>query len=113
MPRTVRCATRNCRRFTHPGVRRTGTGVNGQELADGRYCWRCRARQSAEYRLTPRQQRLLEMAKADGKLHIITWPQTTCRSVSILARRGLVYIRGRYDVYATAKGREALRRAQR
>lgn len=35
---------RGCPRKIREGLTRPGKGVDGQELADGRYCWRCRAR---------------------------------------------------------------------
>jgi hypothetical protein len=42
-----KCAVMGCPHHVREGLRRFGTGVDGQELADGRFCWRCRARQAA------------------------------------------------------------------
>ncbi len=39
------CATRGCRTRIREGLRRSGYGANGQPLADGVFCARCRARQ--------------------------------------------------------------------
>ena len=41
-----KCSVIKCTNMVREGLRRSGTGVDGQELADGRTCWRCRARQS-------------------------------------------------------------------
>lgn len=41
-----KCAVIKCPNMVREGLRRFGPGVDGQELADGRTCWRCRARQS-------------------------------------------------------------------
>lgn len=45
-----KCSTIKCPHHVREGLRRTGTGVDGQELADGRFCWRCRARHAARER---------------------------------------------------------------
>jgi hypothetical protein len=45
-----KCATIKCQRSVREGLRRYGTGVDGQELADGRFCWRCRARHERDER---------------------------------------------------------------
>lgn len=45
-----KCATIKCQRQVREGLRRHGAGVDGQELADGRFCWRCRARQASNER---------------------------------------------------------------
>jgi len=50
-----KCATIKCSHYVREGLRRSGTGVDGQELADGRFCWRCRARHSAEDRKAERR----------------------------------------------------------
>jgi hypothetical protein len=42
-----KCATIKCTHHVREGLRRLGTGVDGQELADGRFCWRCRSRHAA------------------------------------------------------------------
>jgi hypothetical protein len=39
-----KCSTIKCPHHVREGLRRNGIGVDGQELADGRFCWRCRAR---------------------------------------------------------------------
>ena len=39
----AKCAVISCSHHVRQGLRRGGTGVDGQELADGRFCWRCRA----------------------------------------------------------------------
>ena len=49
-----KCATIKCQRFVREGLRRYGTGVDGQELADGRFCWRCRARHGRDERSSKR-----------------------------------------------------------
>ena len=41
-----KCGVQGCKHRIREGLRRFGTGVNGQELADGWFCWRCRARQA-------------------------------------------------------------------
>lgn len=52
-----KCATLKCSYHVREGLRRTGTGVDGQGLADGRFCWRCRARHAAEDRRDTRASR--------------------------------------------------------
>jgi len=54
-----KCATIKCQHHVREGLRRFGTGVDGQELADGLFCWRCRARHAvnerADIRRDPRK----------------------------------------------------------
>jgi hypothetical protein len=50
-----KCGTIKCPHYVREGLRRMGTGVDGQELADGRFCWRCRARHSREDRKDTRR----------------------------------------------------------
>lgn len=40
------CATIKCDMRIREGLRRHGTGISGQDLADGRFCWKCRRRQA-------------------------------------------------------------------
>jgi hypothetical protein len=51
-----KCATVKCPHHVREGLRRMGTGVDGQELADGRFCWRCRARHGREERSDRRRE---------------------------------------------------------
>jgi hypothetical protein len=50
-----KCASIKCQHHVREGLRRGGTGVDGQELADGHFCWRCRARHAANERRDDRQ----------------------------------------------------------
>lgn len=50
-----KCATIKCPYHVREGLRRYGTGGDGQELADGRFCWRCRARHAANERTDARR----------------------------------------------------------
>jgi hypothetical protein len=50
-----KCATIKCSRQVREGLRRDGAGVDGQELADGRFCWRCRARHASNERADARR----------------------------------------------------------
>jgi hypothetical protein len=50
-----KCATIKCQHYVREGLRRFGTGVDGQELADGRFCWRCRARHASRVRVDRRR----------------------------------------------------------
>jgi hypothetical protein len=50
-----KCSTIKCQHHVREGLRRMGTGVDGQELADGRFCWRCRARHAVEDRKDTRR----------------------------------------------------------
>lgn len=50
-----KCATIKCPRQVREGLRRSGTGVDGQELADGRFCWRCRAKHASNERADVRR----------------------------------------------------------
>lgn len=50
-----KCSTIGCPHYVREGLRRMGTGVDGQELADGRTCWRCRARHAAADRRDDRR----------------------------------------------------------
>jgi hypothetical protein len=50
-----KCSTIKCPYYVREGLRRMGAGVDGQELADGRFCWRCRARHAAEDRKDARR----------------------------------------------------------
>jgi hypothetical protein len=50
-----KCSTIKCPHYVREGLRRFGTGVDGQELADGRFCWRCRARHAASERSDARR----------------------------------------------------------
>ena len=45
-----RCCVNGCPHMVREGLRRIGLvrGCDGQELADGLTCWRCRARQARE-----------------------------------------------------------------
>lgn len=45
-----RCCVYGCKNMVREGLRRSGLvkGCDGQELADGQTCWRCRARQARE-----------------------------------------------------------------
>lgn len=38
------CLTRSCPHDVREGLVRAGKGVDGQPLADGSFCWRCRAK---------------------------------------------------------------------
>lgn len=38
------CHMPGCKHSVRTGLRRYGKGTAGQPLADGEYCWRCRAR---------------------------------------------------------------------
>lgn len=40
------CATSQCPTRIREGLRRQGEGADGQPLADGRFCWKCRAKQT-------------------------------------------------------------------
>jgi len=40
----VKCRTIDCPYNVREGLRRSGYSPTGVELADGRFCWRCRAR---------------------------------------------------------------------
>lgn len=42
-----KCTVTDCQHWLREGLRRYGSGVDGQELADGITCWRCRAKQAA------------------------------------------------------------------
>jgi hypothetical protein len=50
-----KCGTMGCPHHVREGLRRDGTGIDGQELADGRFCWRCRARHAADDRKDERR----------------------------------------------------------
>jgi len=50
-----KCAVMGCMHHVREGLQRSGTGVDGQELADGRICWRCRARHAAADRRDDRR----------------------------------------------------------
>jgi hypothetical protein len=50
-----KCSTIKCQNHVREGLRRMGTGVDGQELADGRFCWRCRARHAVAERKVDRR----------------------------------------------------------
>ena len=50
-----KCSTIGCQHHVREGLRRFGTGVDGQELADGRFCWRCRARHASNERTDERR----------------------------------------------------------
>lgn len=50
-----KCATIKCQRQVREGLRRFGSGVDGQELADGLFCWRCRARHASKERADTRR----------------------------------------------------------
>lgn len=54
----VNCRTRECEHQVREGLRRPSyeRGSDGQELADGEHCWRCRRRQAVGSRpAQPRQ----------------------------------------------------------
>jgi hypothetical protein len=40
------CRVIGCRNMVREGLRRTGVGIDGQALADGETCSRCRAKQA-------------------------------------------------------------------
>ena len=42
----AKCRRIGCTMQIRVGLRRYGIGVNGQPLADGLFCWKCRARQA-------------------------------------------------------------------
>lgn len=44
------CVVIGCTNRIRQGLRRFGEGVDGQDLADGRTCWRCRAKQARKDR---------------------------------------------------------------
>lgn len=48
----VPCIVSGCENMVREGLKRSGlvNGVDGQELADGKTCWRCRAKQARENR---------------------------------------------------------------
>ncbi len=50
-----KCSTIKCPYYVREGLWRSGTGVDGQELADGRFCWRCRARHASNDRADVRR----------------------------------------------------------
>jgi hypothetical protein len=58
-----KCSTIKCQHLVREGLRRYGTGVDGQELADGRFCWRCRARHGRDER---RDDRRSQTTKKEG-----------------------------------------------
>ena len=46
----VPCMVRSCPHYVREGLRRGygAKGVDGQQLADGETCWRCRAKQARQ-----------------------------------------------------------------
>ena len=58
-----KCATIKCPYQVREGLRRFGTGGDGQELADGRFCWRCRARHATNERADVRRDARKQEAK--------------------------------------------------
>ncbi len=54
----VLCATIDCGHQVREGLRRRGRhGIDGQELADGVFCWRCRARHARALSRKPKSKR--------------------------------------------------------
>lgn len=65
-----KCATIGCEHNVREGLRRYGTGVDGQELADGRFCWRCRARHNRKDKSVAKVHYKFSVEKGSNKINL-------------------------------------------
>lgn len=58
------CATIRCPNWIRAGLRRNGDGGDGQPLADGRFCWRCRRKHATSETRKAAKQRTTKVVDA-------------------------------------------------